>query len=511
MTRKSLFLWVAMVLLSGAFPEFGQGAQAKEEVLKIVAGQEPLTIDGSQYTAGNDRIVLENWVEFPLNRETGGKITPGLASWKSSPDGKKIEFTLRKGVKFHSGDLFTTKDLLFSYERGKVKSAGVKSGMLSVERVEVIDDYNIHFYFKQPDVLFIPNQTFIPIVSKSYYDRVGEETFVRQPSGTGPYKVVDYRQGEYVDLERFEEYWGKKPPIKRARIYFVLEETTRVAKLKAGEVDLISSVPYPDVKEIEKSTHFKVVKLETLHPTRSILFGASNPKMPWSDKRVRLAMALAIDCKSIIDNVLFGIPIRLAGLGPHEPGYDPQLKPYAYDPKKAKALLAEAGYPNGFDLKFYWQIGGRSSMTQEIVEAISSYWEAVGIRAKLVGEDTAGALARRNNALKPDAEYVGFYTASFAGGVIPTQPLNAYFSADGSRPVFTTPEITKVIREARSTLDDKKRAELIKKAVKMIYDEVGIIPVHNTISVYGMKKNIDFTPTKGTNFDYLYVKDMKFK
>ena len=127
-------------------------------------------------------------------------------------------------------------------------------------------------------------------------------------------------------------------------------------------------------------------------------------------------------------------PIRLAALAPHELGYDPAIKPYPYDPKKAKALLAEAGYPNGFDVNFYWQTGGRNPMTKEIVEAIASYWEAVGIRTKLIGEDTAASLARRNNALKPDAEYVAFYTAGVAGGVDPTQPLNGYFNSEGRSP-----------------------------------------------------------------------------
>jgi peptide/nickel transport system substrate-binding protein len=192
-------------------------------------------------------------------------------------------------------------------------------------------------------------------------------------------------------------------------------------------------------------------------------------------------------------------------------GYDPELKPYAYDPKKAKALLAEAGYPNGFDLKFYWQIGGRSTMSQEIVEAIASYFEAVGIRTKLIAEELAPTLARRNNAMKPDVEIVLYYTAGVAGGVDPTQPLNFYFNAEGGRPIFTTPEITKSIRQAMTTFDDTKRAEMIKKAVKSVHDEVGIIPIHSSISIYGMKKNIDFNPTKRVNVDYLYVKDMAFK
>ena len=317
--------------------------------------------------------------------------------------------------------------------------------------------------------------------------------------------------GEYVDIERYEEYWGKKPPVKSARIHFVGEDTTRISKLKAGEVDFVTGVPYTDVREIEKSSNFKVEKFASGHPTRSILFGANNPKVAWHDKRVRLAMALAIDCDSIIKNILHGVPTHWAALGPTELGYDPDLKPYAYDPKKAKALMAEAGFPNGFAVNLYFGVGGRVPMQQEIVEAIASYWEAVGIRTKLVGEETAASIARRNNALKPDAEYVAFYTASFAGGVDPCQPLNGYFSAEGGRPVYTTPEITNLIREAITMMDDRKRAEQIKKIVRTVYDQVGIIPIMNNVSVYGMKKNVDFMPTRGVNFDYLLVKDITVK
>jgi peptide/nickel transport system substrate-binding protein len=511
MTRSKMWLGVFIVLLIASVPVICPGAPAKDEVLRIVAAQEPLNIDLSQFSSGNDRIVMENITDFLLHKDTNGKIIPALATWKVSEDGKKYDFTLRKGVKFHSGDSFTAKDVLFSYERAMKLAPGVKANMTDVEKIEMVDDYRVTVRFKVPYVLFILNQAHCPVVSKSYYDRVGEDSFVRHPVGTGAYKFVGYRPGEYLDLERFEDYWDKKPPVKKVRFTFVSEDSTRLAKLKAGEADFIQGVSYPDVRELEKSRDFKVVKLETVHPTRSVMFGTNNPRVPWYDKRVRLAMALAIDCDTIIKEVLFGIAIRLAGLAPYELGYDPQLKPYPYDPKKAKALLAEAGYPNGFALNFYWQSGGRSPMTKEIVEAIASYWQAVGIRAKLIGEDTAASLARRNNALKPDAEYVAFYTAGPAGGIDPSQPLRGYFSGQGSRPVFTTPEITKTITEATQTFNDKKRGELIKKAVKMIHDEVGIISVHNSIAVYGMKKNVDFTPSKRVNFDFMLVRNMAVK
>jgi peptide/nickel transport system substrate-binding protein len=512
MTRKGIFFCVVMMLFIGSFPDFGQGAQAKEEVLKIAVSTEPASLDTSLYGSSADTIVVSNWGEHLLNKATSGEITPGLlASWKMAPDGKKMECTLRKGVRFHSGDLLTTKDVLFSYERGITKNVQTKSNLTSVERLEIIDDYRFTFHFKVPDVVFIPRQCSIPIVSKSYHERVGEDVFTRQPSGTGPYKVVGYRPGEYVDIERFEEYWGKKPPVKKARIYFVSEDTTRVAKLKAGEVDFIRSIPFTEVKPLEKSPDFKVVKLNTNAPTAGVTFGSKNPKMPWYDKRVRLAMALAIDCQSIIHNLLQDQAIHLTALAPGELGYDPEVKPYPYDPKRAKALLAEAGYPNGFDIRMTYAMGARVAMAQEVVEAVASYFEAVGIRTKLVGEEQATMVINRKKTLDPKAEYIAYWTAGFAGGVDPTHTLTRWMTTGGGAPLWSHPEVDKMVAEARATIDDKKRAELIKKAVRIIHEEVASIPILTNVCYFGMKKNVHFTPTKKESTDIVLVKDITVK
>jgi peptide/nickel transport system substrate-binding protein len=513
MTRSKILFAVMIVLLIGAFPDIGRGAQAKDEVLKIAVSTEISSVDPTLWAAGTDLVVAENWVDFLMHRDTSGKVVPGLAAaWKIAPDGKKMEFTLRKGVKFHSGDLFTTKDVQFSFERGREKNKATKSNLALVEQLEIIDDYHFNVYFKSPDVLFIPRRGGqFPIASKSYYDRVGEETFSKQPSGTGPYKMVSYKPGEYVDIERFEEYWGKKPPIKKARIYFVGEDTTRVAKLRAGEVDLIDIVPVTEVRGFEKSPNFKVIRLPTYHPTMAITFGTNNPKMPWYDKRVRLAMAHAINGKSIIDDVLLGIPVRLAGVAPHELGYDPALKPYPYDPKKAKTLLAEAGYPNGFEINLPWMIAGGVAMSQEVAQAIASYFEAVGIRTKLTGKDQIAMLSDRQKALDPNVEYIAYYTGGVPGGMDPTVSLGTFFTKGGSRACFEKPEITKIINEARTTMDNKKRGELIKKSLQMLHEEVAVIPIQTSISVFALRKNLDFSPTKNYNTAYVHVKDMAFK
>lgn len=513
MARRNVFFAGAMVaLLTVLFLGMGR-AQAEERMIKVAYSQEIMALDILKFTSGNDKVVTENWGEYLLVRQTNGDVTPGLAtSYKMAPDGLTVECTLRKGVKFHHGGTMTAKDVLFSYENGKKWNRSMKVNLALVKSLEIVDDYHIIFHFSKPDVTFIPRLCAgIPIVSKSYYDRVGQEVASKEPSGTGPYRFVRYQPGEYIDLERFEDYWGKKPPIKKARIYFVSEETTRVARLTTGEVDLIQGVPYTAVAELKANPNIKLVKLQTLHPTRSILMASKNPNVPWHDRRVRLAMALAIDTKTIIHSLLDDVPMHLAALAPRELGYDPSIKPYGYDPKRAKELLAEAGYPNGFETDFEFPIGGRVAMAKETAEMIAAYWQAVGIRAKLVGKETQAMLADRKQALKKDVKYVAFYTAGMSGGPDPSHTLRNYLSSVGSRPVYSNPESDKYIIEARSTVDDAKRAELIKKAVKIIHDDVGYIPIFTNVSVYAMQKDIDFTPTQGINFDYLYVKDMKFE
>ena len=482
---------------------------APEKRLIIAVGHEPGSLDQSLVSAGADSVVVENWGEFPIYRVSRGDLKPGLAtSWKMSPDGKEIEFTLRKGVKFHSGDLLTVKDVQFSFERGMAKNPLTRSRLKSVERFEVIDDYRYKIHFKMPDVLFIPNRGGMAIVSKSYYERVGEDKFIKQPVGTGPYKFVRHASGEYVDMERFEEYWGEKPSVKEARFYFVPEDTTRLARLKTGEVDLIGNCPYPSVKDIEKSPGLKVVRFASNHPTVSVVFSNRNPKTPWHDRRVRLAMAHAIDCNAIIKNVLHGIPNHWAFFAPHELGYDPNFKHYPYDPKKARELLAEAGYPKGFELKLYWRITGTYPMSREVTEAAASYLEAIDIRTKLVGEEYITALSRQRAAKSPEAEYVGCFGHGRAGGSDPISSLDIFYSKDGAFSVYSNPELEKVIAEARTTVNDTKRGELIKKAVRMIQEDVASIPIYNTVVVYAMKENINFNPTQKQALELVPVKDV---
>jgi peptide/nickel transport system substrate-binding protein len=511
MGGKRIFILLMVLSVTGILvPGHAKSAPAKK--LIVAVGQEPTSMEPSLVYATPDYVVVDNWTDYLIYKTTSGELKPGLAtSWKMSPDGKEIEFTLRKGVTFHSGDPMTVKDVEFSFERGRAKNPTVKTRLKSVESFEITDDYHFKLHFKAPDVTFIPNRGFA-VVSKSYYDRVGEDEFVKRPLGSsGPYKFLRSVPGESVDIERFEDYWGEKPSVKEARFIFVPEDTTRLAKLQTGEVDIINGCPYPSVKYVEKSPGLKIIKFPADHPTCQIVFSTRNPKTPWHDRRVRLAMAYAIDCDAIIKNVLFGIPTRWAFLAPYELGYDPNFKFYPYDPKKARELLAEAGYPKGFDLKLYWQITGWYPMSREVTEAIASYFEAVGIRTKLIGEEYIAALARFKASKGPDAEFVVYRGHGRAGGPDPSYFLDLFLSGDGGYSLYYNPELDKVIAEAKATVNDAKRAEVIKRAGRIIEEDVPAIVIFNMVPVYAMKKNIDFKPTRKHPHDLILVKDITIR
>ena len=197
MSRRWMFVLLAVVMIIGlSFPgNRTVGTDTGKEGTHRCR-REPSSLDATYDSFGVNGIVLQNINEFLIAKDTKGKLIPGLASsWKVSPDGKVMEFTLRKGVKFHSGDPLTAKDVVFTFERARKKNPRMKTTLKAVDKIEVVDDYHVRFLLKTPDVTLIPNRLGGMIVSKSYYDRVGEDKFAKAPVGTGPYKFVRYEEG----------------------------------------------------------------------------------------------------------------------------------------------------------------------------------------------------------------------------------------------------------------------------------------------------------------------------
>src|SRR5437899_2242523 len=283
-------------------------------------------------------------------------MAPSLATtWQESPDGLTYDFALRQGVKFHNGDPFTAEDVKFSFER--YKGAGAAELKKQVKTIEIVHPHHIRFVLHEPWPDFLtfyatPATAAGWIVPKHYTEKIGNDAFKNQPVGLGPYRFVRYTPGIELVLEAYPAYWRQTPLVKRLVLKSVPEPATRLAMLKQQEADVTYAIYSTLGEEVQRD---KTLKLE---PTLAGIQWGSFVDMyestsPWHDKRVRLAANHAINRQAINESETLGYSKLVGGIIP--PTYDFALpwEPYAYDPKKSKALLTEAGYAHGFDAGEY--------------------------------------------------------------------------------------------------------------------------------------------------------------
>jgi peptide/nickel transport system substrate-binding protein len=488
---------------------------AKKMVIAIKAFGDNYEMLSSAMSYPNIVTVAANVFERFVNREPSangiGKVIPGLCeSWTISPDGLQIQFTLRKGVKFHSGDPLTTADIQFSYERA-LKDPFVK-GNFTIDHLQIVDDYHFTYFFKTPDVTFIAAELGYPVESKKYYDRVGEAEFVKHPVGTGPYKIVDFKSGEYIDLEAFADYWGGAPAIKQVRFRFVAEDSTRVAMLKTGEADMINQVPYPIVADINKTKGLKTLSTSAGNRTVFIKFQNVNPKTPWYDIRVRQAFALAINRDSIVKDIQYNLVQSYPALGPGDIGYDPQLPHYEFNPTKAKSLLAEAGYSKGLKLTLNYMSGEIYGL-KETAEAVAAYLNQAGFIVDLVSwEGPKWAEYNMKASNNPDMDYISMGIAGVANVPDSTSGLYNQYSRKTQYAGYFNQTVNDLAVQSRTVMDDNARADVIKQAWRLIHDDYGYIPLFTAARIYGIKDNMNsIASARGTGQDVIMVNDITVK
>src|SRR5690242_20093507 len=283
----------------------------------------------------------------------GGLMTPSLAeSWKLSPDNRTYEFKLREGLKFHNGDPFTAEDVKWSFLRAKGNVAKVLHD--KVREVEIAGPYRVRFHLHEPWPDFMTFYgTFATgagrITPKKYMEQVGPDGFKKNPVGLGPYKFVSHVPGVELVMEAFEGYWRKTPSVKRLVYKSVPEATTRLAMLKRGEVDLAYLLDAPQALEVKRDPTLKLAFSGGIGTFYVDFLDQWDPKSPWHDRRVRLAANHAIDRQALSEAETLGASRVTGSLIPAKFEYALEVEPYSYNPARAKQLLAEAGYPNGFD------------------------------------------------------------------------------------------------------------------------------------------------------------------
>src|SRR6058998_512694 len=417
----------------------------------------------------------------------GNPMAPSLAeSWSASPDGLVYEFVLRKGVRFHTGDPVTAEDVKFSLER--YRGTAASSFRERIAAVEVIDPQRVRVRFKQPWPDFM---TFYGtsatgsgwVVPKKYVEKVGDDGFQKAPIGAGPYRFVSFTPGIELVLEAYEGYWRKMPSIKRLVLRSLGEETTRAAALKKGEVDIAYLFSGPVAEDIRRTPGLKL----TAPSQSSGVFWLDmpdqwDPKSPWHDRRVRLAASHAIDRQALNQAETLGLSKPTGGIIPRAFEFSKSFEPPAFDAARAKQLLAEAGYPNGFDAGDFYPWPPYTAMG----EALASYLQAIGIRSKIrVMERAALTTAWREKKLKN--LIVGI---TGAAGNAATR-LEAYVSKEGAYTSGIIPEVEDLFQRQARELDVKRREALIHQIQQILHDRMTHVPIYELAFTWGIGPRLE--------------------
>jgi peptide/nickel transport system substrate-binding protein len=406
-------------------------------------------------------------------------MAPGLAeSWKVSPDGLLYEFTLRKGVRFHSGEPVTAEDVKFSFDR--YRGASAREMKDRVAAVETPDAGRIRFRLKQPWPDFLLFYTSASgagwIVPKKYVEKVGDEGFKKAPIGAGPYRFVSFTPGVELVMEAFDGYWRKTPSVKRLVFKVIPDETTRLAALKRGEVDIVYSIRGELAEELQRTPGLTLKPTVIQAPQWVSMLDQWDPKSPWHDKRVRLAANHAVNRNAINQAITLGhsritwslIPSTFEGFW--------QPPAYRHDPGRARQLLAEAGYPNGFDAGEYYCDVSYANVQEAIVNDLRT----IGIRATLRPLERAAFFKSYS-----DKKFKNLsYTASGAFGNAATR-LEVFAVAGGTYVYGSYPDIDGLFKEQAAELDRKKRDAILHKIQQLMHEKAMIIPIWELAFING--------------------------
>ena len=437
-----------------------------------------------------------------------GDNTPSLAeSWTASKDGLTYEFVLRKGVKFHNGDPLTAEDVKFSFDR--YRGAAAKLLKDRVREVQIVDPGRVRFILKEPwpdfMVFYGTSATGAAwIVPKKYVEKVGDDGFKAKPIGAGPYKVVSFTPGIELVMEAYEGYWRKVPSVKRLVFRSMPDEATRAAALKAGDVDLVYLLSGPLAQEIKRTPGLRLAAAMPPGVTFLDLPEQWDPKSPWHDKRVRLAASYAIDRSALNQAETLGLSHPTGALIPRSLDFARPYDPPAYDPAQAKKLLAEAGYPNGFDAGDLTPFPPFFSLGEGLV----NYLQAVGIKTTLRTMERAAFLAAwREHKIKGVIMGLGAPAGNAA------TRIEVYVTKNGIYATGVVPEIEDLYQRQGRELDRKKREAILFQIQQIMHDRVMHVPIYELAFPWGIGPRVEeacVNHIKGFSYSAPY-EDLKLK
>ncbi|MFC1492166.1 ABC transporter substrate-binding protein [Nitrospinota bacterium] len=432
-----------------------------------------------------------------LFRDSSGKVGPGLATSFNWVKPTVLELKIRKGVKFHNGEILDAHAVKYNLDRifnPKLKSR-VRHLYRSLKKVEVVDDYTVRIHTKYPDrYLFSPLADWGYMVAPKYYKSHDLKYLSRHPMGSGPYRLVKWRKGSEMVFEAVPNYWNPSlQPVKTGIYKIIPEDTTRVSALVAGAVDMIKDVPPQMAPMVDADP-----KIETVAgpgPKVCSILMVFKGDAPWTKLKVRQAINYAIDKESIIKNVLQGHGIPAVGqiVGPRSLGHNPNLKPFPYDLAKAKKLMAEAGYPNGFSVPLMVPIGRYLKGTQA-VEAVAGQLKKINIKAKVTPLEYGAWRRNSRSKWEPHRKPYWNYSCRNDTSLHSHQMYMGTLYSKSTHGGIRDKELDKLIMGALETADAAEQIKKYQDLNRLIRDRALLGFLYHLGDIVGKKKTIDWRP-----------------
>jgi len=495
-TSRYVFTILAIVgiLLAGATPALA----ASSIVVALDVPPRMMNPHGDDSDAGLQ--YMANFFDGLLQRKgSDGTLVPALATRFERLDLNSWKFYLRKGVKFHNGNPFTAEDVKFSFERlsNPEVSEFLNTGK-SIAAIDIIDKYTVVIRTKDPIPWFANNMHQVFIMDKESTEARDSGDVMVKPIGTGAYKLKEWVKGSYVRMVANENYWEGAPSIKNVEVRPIKEASTRFAALVSGQVDLISGVPVELYDKLLRNPKLNVVS----RPARRSIFLAlgNKPDSPMADIRVRKAMYMAINEDEIIQKIMRGHASPAAQVpDPPTIGYNPDIKRLPYDPKMAKKLLAEAGYPNGFSVTLSGP-NDRYVQDEKICEAVAKYLAKVGIKAKLDVKPKSIFFPEVAEG-KLEFYLIGWFDGTFDMGrtyfkIAHTRDRDKGFGGLNGA-AYSDPAVDKLLQATAGVVNPEGRGKVLQVLNKMaMEDKLVWIPLHYQEDLYAKQKakGITFNP-----------------
>lgn len=462
------------------------GAQALAADITIALGTEPSTLDPQIAQDGSERAVSRNIFETLLTRTPQGELIPHLATaLPKQVDTDTWEVTLREGVTFHNGEPLDAAAVAASINRvvDPKTASRQRPFFIGIKGAEAVGPLTVRISTNGADPALPARLSWLTIVAPK---AVADATLGQKPVGSGPYALADWAKGNRIVLEKNANYWNRDAVgnVDKVTYRFVAEPGTRLSGLRAGDFDFITNLLPEDTKQVAKAVTLGGTDLPFV--SLNALAGIT------TDVRVRQALNYAVDKEALATDLFGGYATVSRGqlLAPGWFGYDASLQPYPYDPKKAAALLKEAG-AHGKTIELYAP-SGRWLKDKELAEAVGAYWEAAGLKVSFRVLAWSDYLEAINKNRVPTAAQI---SSSHSNQLLDAdRTLSAYYAEGGVAAANNNAELKKLVDDARSESDPEKRQALYSQALKIGRDEAYLVFLLEGGEIFGLSKRIDFTP-----------------